>query len=185
MTSIVIGGIGNAVAIGIITIGLKIIQDVIGQDRNFTGHRQVILDLKVLMVNRAGLDLADLLGSLVDRVLMVNPVDRDLGDLRVNRVDLPVNRAGLDLADLRENRVDRGLMVNPAGLDLGDLLGSLVDQVEPDLELKYMNLRAKQVDQDLNRKWLEELAEVDLMVNPAAQVDRVDLRANSLRSIPS
>jgi len=59
MTSIVIGGIGSAVATGIVTSGSEIIRGVIGQDRSFIGHRQVILVLEDPMGNRVDQDFAD------------------------------------------------------------------------------------------------------------------------------
>lgn len=87
MIFIVTGEPGNATVTGITKDGIETTPGVIGQGRNFTGHHQVIQDLKGLIGNQAYRDIG---GPMTGREVwdrMVNRVDRDIGYLMVNRVD--------------------------------------------------------------------------------------------------
>jgi len=114
-TSIVIGGVGNAIATGITMVGTGTIPGVIGQGKSFIDHHQVILAIEDLMESQW-------LEGLEDR--MVNRVDQGMEDLRESQVDL-----------------DR--MVNQAAQELVARRVSQVVPVEADLTLKCMDHRAK------------------------------------------
>ena len=111
MTSITIGGLGNAIATGTIRAGIGITPDDIGPDRNFIGHRLVILVTVDLMVNQVDQDMVALRVNRVDQV----GVGRTLRhtDHKAKSVDLDLSLK--QLADLAE----ADIMVNrvaPAGL---------------------------------------------------------------------
>lgn len=155
MTSIVIGGIGSAVATGMGIIGIKTIPGVIGLDKLFIGHHQDILVTEDLMGSQWLEDLED---------RMINRVVPGMEDLRVSLEDLV----------LMENQVGQELVVRKV---------SQVVPVEVDLTLKCMeDHRAKLVGTDLRLKSLGGQVEVDLIKNRA---DPVDLPASSSMLVPS
>jgi hypothetical protein len=130
MTSIVIGGIGSAVATGMGRIGIETIPGVIGPDKRFIGHHQDILATEDLMGSQW-------LEGLEDR--MENQVVQGMGGLRVSQVD----------TGLMEDQVDQGLVARRVGR---------VVPVEADLTLKCMeDHKAKSVDLDLSPKRLADL----------------------------
>ena len=159
MTSITIGGLGNAIATGTIRAGIGITPDDIGPDRNFIGHRLVIL---------------------VTAGLMVNLVDQDMVVLRVNREGLMVNLVDRGMVVLMGNQADLDLMVNQADQDMVVLRVNRVDQVGVGRTLRHTDHKAKSVDLDLSLKQLADLAEADIMVNRVAPAGVVDLLANNL-----
>ena len=112
MTSIVIGGLGKAIATGITKVGIGIIPGIIGQGKNFIGRHQVILVMEALMVNQV------MEAHMVNQVMeahMVNQVE-GLADLMVSPV-VPVE-ADHTVKCMEERR------------------GLLAKQVDPDLRAK-------------------------------------------------
>jgi hypothetical protein len=128
MTSIVIGGLGKAIATGITKVGIGIIPGVIGQGKNFIGRHQVILVMEALMVNQVDQGMEALRVNQVMEALMVNQVDQGMEALRVSPV-VPVE-ADLRVSPVVPVEADHTVKCMEERRDL------LAKQVDPDLRVK-------------------------------------------------
>ncbi len=122
MTSIVIGGIGSAVATGMGRIGIETIPGVIGPDKRFIGHHQDILATEDLMGSQWLEGLEDRMENQVDTGLMEDQVDQGLVARRVGRV-VPVE-ADLTLKCMEDHKA-KSVDLDLSPKRLADLVADL------------------------------------------------------------